>query len=397
MAELLGSQGMLTCTGDAFKSTRLERMLAPRGLTNSYKLLWLRGVFEEVVDGNADMSFARIVARMVAASWYPIVYYRLSFGLQDKMGECVDAVRDAHGLSGDAKSSEIIAAVEGSENPEVRRCIKERCKYVPHLLIRLFYEDSMRDEQERVGKRLGDIAIRNAIVAANRSDSAGAPYVFNEAFDGLTVDPKWAAYFRDNQQIVRGWLDMKLVRYLQDRNPSMPAIPLKIYPPQTRNLGAATRYWKEALALAGLREIYTGVPFTEDALQERGGLSIDHFIPWSFVLHDEPWNLVPMFKNANSSKGDRLPDLGDFLVPFASQQFDALMAVRNTGRHRKVLEAYLQIEPNFESFENTASCREAFIDDIGKAIRPLHQIARNQGFDIWRPTVECVYDGVREG
>ena len=30
-----------------------------------------------------------------------------------------------------------------------------------------------------------------------------------------------------------------------------------------------------------------------------GPLSIDHFIPWGFVLHDEAWNLVPMFRNSH--------------------------------------------------------------------------------------------------
>ena len=132
-----------------------------------------------------------------------------------------------------------------------------------------------------------------------------------------------------------------------------------------------------------MREIYSGVEFGADAFAVRGSLSIDHFIPWSFVLHDEPWNLVPMFRDSNSSKSDKLPSLEDYLEPFASQQFDALMAVRNTGRHKKIIEGYLQIEPDLAMFENSPACRMAFSNDIAKVIRPFHQIALNKGLASW--------------
>ena len=106
------------------------------------------------------------------------------------------------------------------------------------------------------------------------------------------------------------------------------------------------------------------------------------------MLHDEPWNLVPMFRDSNSSKSDKLPSLEDYLEPFASQQFDALMAVRNTGRHKKIIEGYLQIEPDLAMFENSPACRMAFSNDIAKVIRPLHQIALNQGLASWTPSYE---------
>ena len=44
-------QSPLSTTGDARKAAYLERMLS--NFTNSYKLYWLKGVFEEVVAGNA--------------------------------------------------------------------------------------------------------------------------------------------------------------------------------------------------------------------------------------------------------------------------------------------------------------------------------------------------------
>ena len=37
---------------------------------------------------------------------------------------------------------------------------------------------------------------------------------------------------------------------------------------------------------------------------------VDHFIPWSFVMNDELWNLMPMDSALNSSKSNRLPKMG---------------------------------------------------------------------------------------
>ena len=393
MAELLGTQGVgaLLGTGDAFKSSRLERMLS--NFAASYKIYWLKGVFEEVCAGNGEMTFKRVVARMVASAWYPVVYFRLNLGASDMLADCIDCARATLGLRSDAGEAEIIDAVESGDDAELTRRVRSLYAYVPYRLIRPFYEERIAQERAGAGKWVDRMA-NPAIARFNREDAAGAPYVFNEDLDGLTVNPEWAAYFRDNQHVIRGWIDMKLVQYLQARNPSVPAIPLKIYPPQARDLSAATRYWKEALALCNLCEIYTKLPLNEANFARMGQMSIDHFIPWSFVLHDQPWNLVPMFRNTNSSKGDRLPSLDDFLGPFCDQQFDALMAVRNTGRHKKVIEAYLQVEPDLTSFEDVPACRMAFADDIARVVRPLHQIASNQGFTLWHPSYEYEVVGI---
>lgn len=134
----------------------------------------------------------------------------------------------------------------------------------------------------------------------------------------------------NNRHVVQGWIDSKLVGYLQARNPSVPAIPLKIYAPNARNLTSARRYWEEALSDHVFRDIYSGVPFDAAGCAAHGPMGVDHFIPWSFVLHDEPWNLAPMFRDANSSKGNRLPVIDEYLRPFCEQQFDALMTLRGT-------------------------------------------------------------------
>ena len=233
-----------------------------------------------------------------------------------------------------------------------------------------------------------DMFVNSLVVRFNRDDSAGAPYRFSDDGAGIEIDPEWARYFADNRHVIQGWLDAKLIGYLQARNPSVPAIPLKIYAPNMRNLAAARRYWEEALADHVFRDIYSGVPFDDEGYSAFGPMGVDHFIPWSFVWHDEPWNLAPMFRDANSSKGNKLPVLDEYLKPFCEQQFDALITLKGSGRYKKMFKSYAQIDAHVMQYERTDAALDSFSEAVTKVIVPLHQIASNQGFPTWRPSVE---------
>lgn len=62
------------------------------------------------------------------------------------------------------------------------------------------------------------------------------------------------------------------------------------------------------------RDVFTGQPM-------EGKYDIDHFIPWSFVMNDELWNLMPMDASLNSSKSNRLPKWNPFFQNFAQNQY----------------------------------------------------------------------------
>ena len=101
-------------------------------------------------------------------------------------------------------------------------------------------------------------------------------YYFSE-LKGLTtvirVQEDWANYIQKNQEIIRGWLEYKMIQYLQRRNPNVPGIVDKIKPPQKRELERVKKYWKLILTLEPVDEIYGGKSLTED------NISIDHFVP----------------------------------------------------------------------------------------------------------------------
>lgn len=95
-----------------------------------------------------------------------------------------------------------------------------------------------------------------------------------------------------------------------------PNIMFKMDAPMARDLRKATTYWRRFIFVNDVRDIYTGEPLAEEFFERYGSTSIDHFIPWSFVLHDEMCNLVPIFRNVNSTKNDGLPNLELYLDEF---------------------------------------------------------------------------------
>ena len=109
---------------------------------------------------------------------------------------------------------------------------------------------------------------------------------------------------------------------------------------------------------------------------------MDHFIPWSFVLHDQMWNLVPTFKNINSSKSDNLPSYQEYIDKFCSVQYEAFSYLCDKKKE-KDLECYIDVMRLENPFEFLKyKLREEFNDKLKQTISPIYQIALNQGFEV---------------
>ncbi len=110
-------------------------------------------------------------------------------------------------------------------------------------------------------------------------------------------------------------------------------------------------------------------------------MSLDHFIPWSFVLHDRLWNLAPVSKSINSSKSDLLPDLDSHLESFVDLQYRAYITAVENSFSSKLIEDYIVLG---QGVDVSGIIREPEFKDILKnTITPLHRIALNQGFGVW--------------
>lgn len=57
-------------------------------------------------------------------------------------------------------------------------------------------------------------------------------------------------------------------------------------------------------------------------------------------------------------------------------------------------DSYLAVDPMALSYERTPGALDSFTDAVSRAITPLHQIARNQGFPLWHPRMEYTAVGL---
>ena len=367
---------------DIVESGYLNSMLY--NFSASYKIYWFKGIFAEVMKGNFQIPYRRIVARMIASAWYPVVYYKLSLGHSDKLSDAILYIHHDLGVAREEKEERIVTIICENQDKRLNKMISDFTNMVPYRLIRPFYQRQL-DYERKHDFYFNDAKINGFIEKYNRNDFGNAFYVLNNAEGYLTVSTNWIYYLKLNAAIVEGWMNYKLIDYVQRRNPNVPAIPYKIFPPtdRDRNLSAETKYWKKIQSEMPLFDIYTGTEFTEENLQTYGGMSIDHFIPWSFVLHNEIWNLYPMYKNMNSGKNNKLPDKDMYLNEFCEKQYQAFM-IAKSWKKDKITEKYLNVKKDIFGIDGSDRGHDAFLVAMRQTIEPLYQIANNQGYMVWR-------------
>lgn len=358
----------------------LERVLSDQYITLSYKLFWFRSIVGFVVRGKATLTFEEIVNDMIASAWYMVSEYKLNLGYKDTLQKLILFMTQKYKIPSNESKSKIIKFLEDTDDREIIEMRKTLYNFVPYRLITPFYEVELRELTNR-NDRLTNLTI----MELSYSDEK-VLYSFSTQRETIIVNDKWVEYIITNQLIVKGWLNYKLINYLQKKNPNVPAIPFKLEAPKARSLSAATKYWNEVGKVMEIPDIYTGETINAENIRRFGSMSIDHFIPWSFTLHDEIWNLLPCFKNINSAKSNRLPNMERYFDSFCSLQYRALQIAGDNTSFRNLMEDYINIYSKkidfSEAFSNRISKKE-FSDCLKDTIYPLHQIAYNQGFEIW--------------
>lgn len=360
---------------------KLEKLLDEKVTVASYKLFWFDAILKEIRVGNKEITFKRLACRMIATAWYPLVEFKLSFGVHDNLGEVINKIKNRYEINKNPKEEDLIEFLENKTDKEVEKDILNLCNMVPYRLLSPFYENQLKGL---------DKSHKNRKIINLSNEDQGSLYkidITDPSEKRIIVNDLWAKYIESNERIIYGWIRYKLIFFLQKRNPNVPAIAFKLEAPMHRNLKASTDYWKFVNKEIGVKDIYTGQIMNKENYEKYGVMSIDHFIPWSFVLHDELWNLIPTFKNINSKKSDNLPDLDRYFNDFCELQFKSFDFMRKNEKGRKILEDYNNINLDISFNKDTRLYepikKEIFISSIEQTIKPLYQIAYNQGFNIW--------------
>lgn len=330
--------------------------------TNSYKFYWFLSILDEVViNGKTNISFHDLSLSMLSKVWYPLDYYKLSFGKQDGLKPIAQFLNDILDIDNSVNSplleNQITSKLGIEEQNLLSNRIKSIIRWVPYRFIRPFYA------KESSG--LPDFKVNNFIIELSLKDSkTPSPYKLFPSH--IEVNSLWIEYFHIHYNILKGFINWHLVRYLQKHNPNVIGLSEKLEKPIKRDLTLAKTYWKQYLVdIKSMNCIYSGIEVNAK------NMSLDHFIPWSYVAHDKIWNIVPTLVNINSQKGNWLPSLELYLESFLDIQLKAYNYHKENGNN-KLLEDYLLL------FQD--SKESSFKQLLGNEIYSNIQIAKHLGF-----------------
>ena len=212
------------------------------------------------------------------------------------------------------------------------------------------------------------------------------PYTFNDEKGlkrVLTFHDSWVQMIRDNTVNILGWIQFEKIKWLQNNNPEVPGLVYKLAPAdeKMRKLLNARKLWDAVMEVAPIKDVFKGEPIDTEKYE------LDHFIPWSFVMNDELWNLMPMDSSWNSKKSNKLPKWESFFDKFADNQLILYEQLYEKPGIHKLYEACYRdnlhsIWANQELYRKGNS-REEFYTILNKNMRPVYDSARRQGYEIW--------------
>lgn len=339
--------------------------------TNSYKFYWFLAIIEKVKEGKELISIDDLVILMISEVWYPVNYFRLSFGKQDQFEDVIKNLRNKLNCSIDIKRNDLIILLyENKNHKEVKKLIRKLRRWVPQRFIRPWFSIELRGTKDQF---VNSKIIQLSNIEFNKVSSPPL-YKFVDD-DKILLHPEWIEYLLKNIGIVVDFTFWNLLKYLQQRNPNVANISVKLFPPSKRDLSTARKFWnlyfdKKPSVLC----IYS------NTILEKHDYSLDHYLPWSYTGHDKLWNLIPTKKSINSSKSNSLPD-DKYIKKFTHTQYDALQTLaKGNMKSQRLLEDYCLLF-NKSTNEILSIDYNTFDQMILDNITPQMQIAKNMGFD----------------
>lgn len=350
-----------------------------------------------------DLTFDEIIDEMICEAWHTVTHYHLRLGptvngnaenfLEHAINTLNANVKD---LSQNPSKEELKSAIKKCEK-ELRRDKTRLTDYVPYKLLYPFFD--VEGLEEGLSYIKNDQHSKLIAYMAKLSDNEN---VFYTILNGVGLQKKirvnlyWRKLLLKNFSIIQSWVQYHKAQFLQDRNPGVPGIIYKVCPEneELRKLDQARDLWKTVAEFTGdpIKEIYTGKDIPIEAL------SIDHFVPRSYISNDELWNLTPMRRSLNSSKNNRLPSWDAFFNPFARYQFYLYRLIFPedfTKRSQSLISKFEKCRKNnlnaiwaSENLYIPGNSDIQFINILRHNLKPIYEAAQLQGYDTWKISLD---------
>ena len=348
---------------DFLSTKNLSRVF--NNTTATYKFYWFQSLLQmHNEEGIYRMNVWDLVIRMVANAWFPIHYFHLSFGSMDSLHRIVTELQWMTDLPMDAKKEEVVECLTARlDDKNVKDQLATLIRNVPYRFLSPWINYTSDAD----------------VIARSHAYENGCLYSIQKTKDEfyITINPVWNKYLQDYYGILTDFINWNLTLFLQQRNPNIPNIPNKLTRPMERtSLSKQRRFWDDVIRIGGhVHCIYTGQEI------HIGDYAVDHFLPWSFVAHDQLWNLIPADNSINSSKSDKLPPLDRFLKKLAEEHREAIKIYLGAGKKESALEDFASL--GYTPRDLLQLNRERFLAAYQQTFTPLFQIAQNMGYEVW--------------
>lgn len=286
-----------------------------------YKFYWLEAIVHLISEGVRETTFDVIINEMICSAWYSVREFHIHLSGLGSGGDVRDGLERAilrlsalSDLSAGASRVEIKNAIREHDS-ELRKAKEQLTNMVPYRALAGFFSNAGETAID-----WGSVKRMTAYIDAFDKNHTSLPYTLGTGarlHKEVRFHPDWIRMIQDNTVSILGWIQYEKVKWLQNNNPEVPGLVYKLLPmdEKMRKLGKVRKLWDGVLECCRIPDV-----FTEEAVQS-GKYDVDHFIPWSFVMNDELWNLMPMDASLNSSKSNRLPRWDPFFDRFSANQY----------------------------------------------------------------------------
>ncbi len=377
----------LTIEGKYYNTLDIESFsLMLKDPSYCYKFYWLEAIVQLISEGVRETTFDAIIDEMICNAWYSVREFHIHLSgmladgqVRDGLERAVLLLADLSDLSANASKVEIKNAI--SEHNDKLKPFKEQLtNMVPYRALAGFFNKS--DEAADWG------SVRRMIAYIEKINQTTVllPYtlgVESKLKKKVYFQDAWVEMIQDQTVAILGWIQYEKVKWLQNNNPEVPGLIYKLAPldEKMRKLGNVRKLWEGILAVSEIRDV-----FTDHAVLPKQ-YDVDHFIPWSFVMNDELWNLMPMDSSLNSSKSNRLPKWNPFFARFARNQFIMYSLIHEKEGIRKLYEACYRDNLHSlwagQELYRKGNTETEFYNILQKNMQPVYDSAKRQGYEIW--------------
>lgn len=206
--------------------------------------------------------------------------------------ECRFKIRQDFKTKSTPKVIQAIRKVFSDATPEDFRRVSEDKKTLARQLILKTVFGSARSKTSLVVPRFQKVS------TGKYAEEARVFYEYDDDENTLTLKPEAFAFFRDNSIVLSMTVLAEWAKFLERINGSLPRLVAKIEN-RGNERGGLARYRKAYME-------HTNHCFYCSDKLEQDRIHVDHFIPWSYIFEDEPWNLVLACTGCNLKKSDSL-------------------------------------------------------------------------------------------